>query len=677
MDQTSPFKLLSMRILLSICFILTILAVQAEHSPRQAAVAFSAPVLKWLRGGCYNSWCETGWYSSPATADLDEDGKVEVIASAYSIFVLNGATGTLEWKVSSGHDRSEPNASNVGRTWPGIVVADIDQDGSEEIATAHSGGWVSVYNAQGYFEANWPQQASDHELRGLSASDLDGDGFLEIIVTGALGSRTNTWVYDADGTLRPGWPQLNNDSGYAWGVYNANAAVGDLDGDSRNEIVVPSDVHYICAYEADGAQIPANGMYGNKAWGKVGVWESLETELRGWGECNGVRAESYRTNFADGPSAIADVNGDGANEVIVTGNTYDCSTDPYTSKYDGVFIFNADRSRFNDGTFNWQTVPLDTGAPLAEDYNVIESTQPNPAIADLDADGHLEIVYASYDGHVHTFWLDKSEHGSWPYSITQPAEGFIRFASEPAIADLDNNSLAEVIFSSWTQKGSTHTGKLHILDHLGNLIYEVDLPEAVGVADWNGALPAPTLANIDSDDDLEVILLTAHSGVVAFDLPGTENAVILWGTGRGDYQRDGYLAEPVRSSLDGSTKAASSWQIAPGEVFSYTISLRNPGQPIQNASLTDVLPLLVAYEGNLWASSGSASYSSGTVSWNGPVNSDAVVVIRFDARMDGEITQPEVVKNSALVFDGLGHSWQLDSTVYVLGMPVFLPQVRR
>ena len=30
----------------------------------------SAPVLKWQRGGCYSSWCETGWYSSPAVADV-------------------------------------------------------------------------------------------------------------------------------------------------------------------------------------------------------------------------------------------------------------------------------------------------------------------------------------------------------------------------------------------------------------------------------------------------------------------------------------------------------------------------------------------------------------------------------------------------------------------------------
>ena len=41
----------------------------------------------------------------------------------------------------------------------------------------------------------------------------------------------------------------------------------------------------------------------------------------------------------------------------------------------------------------------------------------------------------------------------------------------------------------------------------------------------------------------KVVLGTAHAGVVVYDLPGTANARILWGTGRGNYQRSGsYLA---------------------------------------------------------------------------------------------------------------------------------------
>jgi len=70
---------------------------------------------------------------------------------------------------------------------------------------------------------------------------------------------------------------------------------------------------------------------------------------------------------------------------------------------------------------------------------------------------------------------------------------------------------------------------------------EIDLPSAYGSPDWNGALAGPTLANIDGDPDLEVVLNTAHSGFVAYDLPGTANARILWGTGRGSYLRAGRI----------------------------------------------------------------------------------------------------------------------------------------
>lgn len=501
------------------------------------------PMLKWKHGGCYASWCETGWYSSPAVADLDGDGSKEVIGSAYSIIVLDGASGVLEWRVASGHDRSEPGASSTGRTWPGIVVADVDGDDQLEIVTAHGGGYVSVYERDGFFASGWPQQPKGvPELRGLSVSDLEDDGTLEIITTGAVYGKVNTWVYEHDGQLRAGWPQLSDDSGYAFGVFNANAAVGDLDGDNFSELVVPSDVHYICAYERDGSQIPANLLYGVKDWGKVGIWESPEVEKRGWGTCSSssVRAERFRANFAHGPAVIADVDGDESREVIAAGNVYDCGYESYPSQYIGVYIFNKDRSRYQTAVYDWRTGPIDTGSPLSEDYNQIENAQPNPALADLDGDGNLEILFASYDGRLHAFWLDKTEHGSWPFQVKDPGEGIIRFASEPAVADLNGDGIAEVIFTSWVEKGSGKTGKLYILDYQGNPLHEVDLPMAFS-GDWNGALAAPTLADIDGDPDLEVVLNTAHSGLVAYDLPGTAGAQVLWGTGRGDYQRDGYL----------------------------------------------------------------------------------------------------------------------------------------
>ena len=63
--------------------------------------AIAAPTLKWQHGGCYTSWCETGWYASPAVADLNDDGKPEVIGGAYTIFILNGGDGSVQKSVDT------------------------------------------------------------------------------------------------------------------------------------------------------------------------------------------------------------------------------------------------------------------------------------------------------------------------------------------------------------------------------------------------------------------------------------------------------------------------------------------------------------------------------------------------------------------------------------------------
>jgi uncharacterized repeat protein (TIGR01451 family) len=649
-----------------------------NHQPAttQAAPlsAIQAPVLKWQHGGCYSSWCETGWYSSPAVADLDGDGTREVIASAYSIVALDGATGALEWRVKSGYDRATnpDSVNNVGRTWPGIVIADVDADHQLEIVTAHSGGYVSVYNQQGYFETGWPQQPVANELRGLAVFDLDGDSAMEIIVTAARGHKTNTWVLAHNGATRAGWPQLSNNSGYAWGVYNHNAAVGDLDGDGSGEVVVPSDVHYICAYESHGVQIPAHSMYGSKAWGAVGVHVDHAVDLRGYANCG----SEHRPNFADSAASIIDVNGDGSREVVVVGNNYNCGTDPYTSLYQMPYIFKADRSRWSGNGYNWTAIPTPDGsaAPISEDYNVIESDQPNPVVADLDGDGFQEILYASYDGRVHAYWLDKTEHGNWPYSVYQAGEGFRRFASEPVVADLDNNGQAEVIFASWVQKGTNQTGKLHILDSLGNVLHQVNLPSAFGSPNWNGALAAPTLVNLDADADLEVVLNTAHSGVVAYDLPGTANANVLWATGRNNYQRTGSV---VSGTLAASTMQVDQKLPDPGDRLTFTLRLVNPGPLLSGVTVTNALPANLTYAGNLAASSGSANESGGVITWNGAVPQATPVTITFDVIVNPALVDPTVIVNTAQIDDGQGNLLQRQASLIVNGHAVFLPLVTK
>lgn len=498
--------------------------------------AVNKPVLKWKEGGCYSSWCETGWYSSPAVADIDGDGRKEVIASAYSIVVLDGDTGSLKWRVKSGHDRSQPGASNVGRTWPGVVVTDVDGDSSLEIVSAHGGGYVSIYDHNGYFQQGWPQRPVSRELRGLIVADLEGDGTDEIVVTAAVSGKTNTWVFEHTGALRNGWPQLSNTSGYSYGVFNDNGWVADINKDGVQEIIVPSDVHYICAYNHLGGQLSAHSQYNGKGWGKIGLWESPSIELRGWGDCSSTRAERYRTNLAHGAAVASDLDNNGTVEIIATGNMYDCRNGHPPGLYTPLFIFNSDRSRFNRNGWDWREPAKDTGTPLSESYSVIESCQPNPVVADLDGDGRKEILFPSYDGRLHAFWLDKTEHHNWPFSLYNPAEGFFRFGSEPVVADLDRDGTAEVIFTSWVQKkqsGSVRLGKLHVLNFRGEVLYEMNLPEPKSSSRyWNGALAAPTIANIDADGDYELVINTVYSGFVAYDLPGSAGAKIFWHTGR-------------------------------------------------------------------------------------------------------------------------------------------------
>lgn len=543
-----------------------------DVEPAQAA-AIAAPVLMWQRGGCFASWCQTGWYASPAVADVDKDGQAEVLWAAYDLVALNGATGALEWR-----------APNTSRAWPGVAVADLTGDGSLEIVVGRGGDQLTVYNANG--SVAWTRNPfGGGEVRTLAVADLENDGRMEIIVGRASGGATRQLnVFQADGALRPGWPaRRDGEAGYGWGMYNQNVAVADVTGDDLKDVIGPTDTHYITVLDRGGNQLPANAAYdasnprGPKVWSQVGVHVDHAVDLRGYANC-GVE---HRPNFADSAPAIADLDGDGTREIVVVGNVYDCAASPYASLYRMPFVLRGDRSRWSGAGFDWTALPAPGpgSGPLSEDYSVIESSVANAVLADLDGDGLKEIVFPSYDGKLHAYWLDKTQHGSWPYAV--PGDG-IRFAAEPAVADLDGDGKAEVIFTSWPQKGGARVGQLHILDYLGRQLHAIDLPASFPAGGANGGLAAPTLANLDGDAGLELVIGTIASGAVAYDLPSTSNARVLWGTGRGSMLRAGtpataacHVLTMIAIPADAGALAAppatcSTNGYAPGEVVTIT-----------------------------------------------------------------------------------------------------------
>jgi hypothetical protein len=497
-------------------------------APIHAAV--QAPVLKWAYGGCFASYCQTGWYSSPAVVDLDNDGHADIVAGSYDVVALNSSDGSLKWRGASGD-----------RVWPDIALGDLDHNGQPGIVVGRGDSHVTVYNYSGSVRLGFPAVAfASGEVRALALGDLDANGKLEVVVGVAAGMSAQTInVLAGNGDVRTGFPARHpSDPGYGWGIYNTNLAVGKLDADAYPDIAAPTDTHYITVLDRNGGQLRTHTMYGmssdgnaRKVWAEVGVHVDQVADLRGYAECG----TEHRPNFALSAPAIADVDGDGTRELVVPGNVYDCSNE--TTLYFDVWVLRPDRTRWAAGSYDWTAIPPQgaSGAPLSQDFNVIENIAANVVVADLDHDGRQEILLPSYDGKMHAWWLDKTEHGAWPFVI--PGNG-IHFASEPVVADLDNDGKAEVLFTTWAQTSNAESGRLYVLDSLGHSLFSVALPVARSPG-ASGGLAAPTLADVDGDGELEIVINTYGAGVLVYDLPGTRHARPLWFTGRGSYLRAG------------------------------------------------------------------------------------------------------------------------------------------
>ncbi len=81
------------------------------------------------------------------------------------------------------------------------VSSDFDRDGVLEIAVT-SRGYVWCYDGEGGIEPGFPAKVPGSVLGGLFPADLDGNGFLELVVETSTGAA----AFTASGTLLADWP---------------------------------------------------------------------------------------------------------------------------------------------------------------------------------------------------------------------------------------------------------------------------------------------------------------------------------------------------------------------------------------------------------------------------------------------------------------------------------------
>jgi len=153
-------------------------------------------------GGHYaGSWPKSYYrvFSNPAVADLDEDGVLEIVMSAVT---GSSAPYTARHEVWH-HDGSSFGATGPGNTYDTGVqlhrhtpaVADLDGDGIlDVIAPTYNN--VYVYDRMGNLRPGWPQSAG--RIAYLAVGDLNRDESLEV----AFGwVSTTAYLYDLDGVL--------------------------------------------------------------------------------------------------------------------------------------------------------------------------------------------------------------------------------------------------------------------------------------------------------------------------------------------------------------------------------------------------------------------------------------------------------------------------------------------
>ncbi|HEY1277905.1 MAG TPA: VCBS repeat-containing protein [Thermoleophilaceae bacterium] len=502
---------------------------------------------------------ETGWFSSPGLVDLNGDGRREIVAPFYSTFVFD-ARGRLLGK----------GTATKGRVYAPGVVADLDADGVPEVVVGGNDGTVGAYDLVGRslrVKPGWPASTCSGgqcpEARGMAAADLDGDGSVEVVVTttNTATSGSQVFVFDASGAdyrprggPSPAWPRYNaldrpfNGVGnHGYGAYGENVGIGNLDDDPQLEIVVTFDNHQINAFNHDGTSVLASRWYTNRESGHVGArlgwgqfirWLRPGVEARHYHRHAGPWPDVRRTpwlQWTASPPTVADLDRDGRNEVIGVPNVE--RGIPYrTIAYaftvlDGAQAGGARSARRHRG---FATPPLSGRPAFRPDGDWYPpSGIPAPTVVNLAGDRRPEIVAPVPDGFVYA--ISPSGRRLWRYGYARGRPK--TFASEVVAADLNRDRRPELVFGTYGPRRGA--GRLVVLSARGRRLYEIRLRRQGTDGNGVGVPAAPSIADLDGDGRLEIVVTTFDHGIDVYRVPRSRAGSTPWPTGRGNWLRNG------------------------------------------------------------------------------------------------------------------------------------------
>jgi hypothetical protein len=329
----------------------------------------------------------------------------------------------------------------------------------------------------------WPAVTGSYHDSSPAVADVDGDGRREVAVV-AWDGRFH--LFDSRGRPVPGFPAITG----ARSGERSSPVMADLDGDKKLELLFGSADGRLYALDRKGSPLP--GWPRELAAVPAGPAVQDFTSYRGlevfaaagkyvYGlHANGTAIGGWPARLseeASGPPAVGDLDGDRRPEVIVASG--------------------AEVSAFTTSG------ALAPGWPVTLDAKVACA----PTLADVNGDGRTEVLLGTAAGSAYVLEWDGSVRAGWPQPlgpnpITAPA----------AVGDLDGRGELTLVFVG----GATHLRGATLGAFTADGRPRPGFPKHVS----RTIAAAPLLADVDGDGFPEILVVTYHGSLIAFEKTG-------------------------------------------------------------------------------------------------------------------------------------------------------------